>query len=85
MRHLHIDIETYSSESIADCGLYRYADAPDFRVLLIAYKADEDPTMITEVQDDQRLPEWLANALLDPGVTKHAHNAASSGCASRSS
>lgn len=76
MRHLHIDIETYSSESIADCGLYRYADAPDFRVLLIAYKADEDPTMITEVQDDQRLPEWLANALLDPGVTKHAHNAA---------
>lgn len=76
MRHIHIDIETYSSESIADCGLYRYADAPDFRILLIAYKADEEPTRILEVPDDQNLPEWLTATLLDPGVVKHAHNAA---------
>ena len=76
MRNLHIDIETYSSESIADCGLYRYADAPDFRILLIAYKANEDPTRILEVPYDQSLPEWLVSALLDPEVVKHAHNAA---------
>lgn len=76
MRHLHIDIETYSSESIADCGLYRYADAADFRILLVACKADDEPTRIIEVPDDQRLPEWLVDALLDPGVVKHAHNAA---------
>lgn len=76
MRHLHIDIETYSSESIADCGLYRYADAPDFRILLIACKADDDPTRILEVPYDQSLPDWLVGALLDPEVVKHAHNAA---------
>ena len=31
---LSIDIETFSSENLSKSGVYRYAEAPDFRVLL---------------------------------------------------
>ena len=41
MRRLYIDIETYSSVDLAQCGVYRYALSEDFRVLLIAYAYDD--------------------------------------------
>ena len=34
MKNLSIDIETYSSENLAKCGVYRYAESADFEVLL---------------------------------------------------
>ena len=34
MHHLSIDIETYSPEPIAKTGLYKYAQHPDFKILL---------------------------------------------------
>lgn len=37
MKTLHIDIETYSPEPIADTGLYKYAASPEFEILLVAY------------------------------------------------
>ena len=33
MKNLSIDIETFSSEKLTKCGVYRYAEAPDFEVL----------------------------------------------------
>ena len=39
--HCSIDIETYSSEDISKSGVYRYAEAPDFQILLIAYRFDD--------------------------------------------
>ena len=32
MKTLSIDIETFSSENLTKCGVYRYAEAPDFEV-----------------------------------------------------
>ena len=37
MKNLSIDIETFSSENLTKCGVYRYAEAPDFEVLLFGY------------------------------------------------
>ena len=37
LKEVGIDIETYSSVDI-DCGVYAYADAPDFEIVLVAYK-----------------------------------------------
>ena len=37
MENLSLDIETYSSEDLAKAGVYRYAESPDFTVLLIGY------------------------------------------------
>lgn len=36
--HLSIDIETKSSIDIGKAGLYKYAQSPDFAILLFAYK-----------------------------------------------
>ena len=41
MRELSIDIETYSSEDLTKTGVYRYAEAPDFTILLFAYAFDD--------------------------------------------
>lgn len=43
MKNLSIDIETFSSENLTKCGVYRYAEALDFEVLLFGYSADGAP------------------------------------------
>lgn len=75
MKHLYIDIETYSPEPIGDCGAYRYAMNPEFEILLVAYARDEEATQIIDLASGEKLPEWFVRALLDHKVTKHAHNA----------
>ena len=34
MRTISIDIETYSSVDLTKAGVYRYAESPDFEILL---------------------------------------------------
>lgn len=75
MKHLHIDIETYSEVSIADCGVYKYAMDPSFEILLVAYAIDDKPTKIIDMKSGDGLPDKFIDALTDPTVTKHAHNA----------
>ena len=40
MQHLSIDIETYSSVNLKKAGVYKYAESPDFDILLIGYSVD---------------------------------------------
>ncbi len=40
MLNLEIDIETFSSVNLAKAGVYRYAESPDFEVLLLGYSVD---------------------------------------------
>ena len=40
MQTLSIDIETYSSVNLPKCGVYKYAESPDFEILLFGYSAD---------------------------------------------
>ena len=75
MSKVHVDIETYSPVSIMDCGNYKYAMHPDFRILLVAYAFDDDPGSIVDLASGEALPARLLNALVDPDVTKVAHNA----------
>jgi len=73
---LHIDIETFSPEPIADSGLYRYAMHPDFDILLIAVAREDNPIQIIDLASGDHMPPKLIKDLLDPTVTKVAHNAA---------
>lgn len=41
--HLSIDIETRSSVDISKAGAYKYAQSPDFKILLFAYQWDDGP------------------------------------------
>lgn len=72
---LHVDIETYSPVSIADCGNYKYAMHPDFRILLVAYAFDDEPVSIVDLASGETMPARLLNALVDPDIVKVAHNA----------
>ncbi|UTX63927.1 DNA polymerase [Streptococcus constellatus] len=73
MRHLSIDIETYSSNDIKD-GVYKYSNASDFQVLLFAFSLDGGPVQCLDLTK-QGLPRELREALADPDVQKHAFNA----------
>ena len=75
MKRLGIDIETFSSREIKDVGVYAYADAPDFEVMLFAYKADDDPVKIIDLAQGEELPAEILQALFDPHVLKTAYNA----------
>ena len=75
-RHLSIDIETRSSVDIGKAGAYKYAQSPDFQILLFAYQMGEEPVEIIDLANGERLPNELAAALSDPDVIKHAYNAA---------
>lgn len=76
MRHLSIDIETYSSVDIKKAGLYRYAQSPDFQILLFAYSYDGGPVQLVDLAQGEMLPDQLLHDLQDPNVIKHAYNAA---------
>lgn len=73
---LNIDLETYSSVNLGKCGLHKYAQSPDFAVLLFGYSLDGGPVEVIDLTGGDKLPEWLAAALMDDGYRKHAYNAA---------
>lgn len=74
-RRLHIDIETYSGESLADAGVHRYAEHPDFQILLFAYAFDDAPVTVIDLASGVTLPAPVRRSLEDPDVVKVAHNA----------
>lgn len=75
MKNLHIDIETYSSANLAKSGMYRYAEASDFDILLFGYSIDDGEPHVVDLASGEVLPEEIRNALSDESVTKWAHNA----------
>lgn len=74
--HLSIDIETRSSVDISSAGAYKYAQSPDFGILLFAYKWNGDPVEIIDLANGEEIPGRIRAALADPDVIKHAYNAA---------
>ena len=75
MKELSIDIETYSSEDLLKTGVYRYAEAPDFTILLFAYAFDDEDIQIVDLASGEALPEKLTEALTNPKIIKTAYNA----------
>lgn len=71
-----IDIETYSSNDLQSCGVYRYVEAPDFTILLFAYSIDNAPAVCCDFAMGEELPAEIIGALRDPAVVKTAFNAA---------
>ena len=78
-RTLAIDIETYSSEDLLKVGVYRYAESPDFQILLLAYAFDDDPVrgldLTTLTGADNAEYRKVLQAIEDPTIIKTAHNA----------
>lgn len=75
MKTLSIDIETYSPEPLAKCGVYRYCQAPEFEVLLFGYSVDGGPVQVVDLAAGECIPTDVLAALTDPAVSKWAFNA----------
>ena len=75
MRELGIDIETYSSNDLPDCGVYKYVEAEDFTLLLFAYSWDGAPAVCVDLASGEELPAEVYDALTDPSIVKTAFNA----------
>lgn len=75
IRHLSIDIETFSSVDIKKAGLYKYVQSPDFQILLFAYSANDGPVQIIDLAQGEEIPMIVQLMLQDPNVIKHAYNA----------
>lgn len=75
MKTLSIDIETFSSVDLAKSGVYRYAESPDFEILLFGYSADGSPVRVIDLARGEKLPGQIRDAMQDEKVTKWAHNA----------
>ena len=79
-RAMGIDVETYSSVDLANAGVYAYTEAPDFDILLIGYKYDDEDevhvidTLAVDRDFDEELYEFR-QALTDPSIVKTAFNA----------
>lgn len=71
-----IDIETYSPEPLQDCGVYRYAEHPDFDILLFAYSINRGPAQVIDLAQGETLPTRIITALQNEKVLKTAFNAA---------
>lgn len=75
MKHISIDIETFSSTDLNKSGVYRYCEAPDFSVLLFGYSIDGNPAVVVDLASGERIPDEVISALQDDRVTKWAFNA----------
>ena len=75
IKNLSIDLETFSSVDLTKCGVYKYAESPDFDILLFAYSADGGPVQVVDVASGEKVPEEVLAALSNEAVEKWAYNA----------
>ena len=70
---LFLDIETYSSVSLLDCGLDKYAESDDFDILLCGYAFDDDPVKVIDLMHEE-MPQEIIDTLFDDRIQKVAWN-----------
>ena len=74
MRTISIDIETFSSNDLNKCGVYKYVQAPDFDILLFGYAVDGGTVKVVDLAAGEEIPEDVLAALTDERIIKWAFN-----------
>ena len=72
---LEIDIESFSSVELKKCGVYKYAESPDFEILLFGVSVDGGEVTVYDLASGDTLPKEIIQALADDSVIKWAYNA----------
>lgn len=75
MKNISIDIETFSSVDLGKCGVYKYAESPDFEILLFGYSVDGGPVQVVDLASGEQIPCEILAALMDSKIQKWAFNA----------
>lgn len=76
MKTLSLDLETFSSVDLSKASVYRYAESPDFAILLLGYSIDGGNVKIVDLAQGEQIPPEIIAALSDDRVHKWAFNAA---------
>lgn len=63
MQTLSIDIETYSDVNLSKCGVYKYAESPDFEILLFGYSADGSEVTVIDLAQGELLPQEIIGGM----------------------
>ena len=71
---LSLDLETYSDVDLKKSGVYRYAESPNFEILLFAYSVDNGPVIVVDIAQGECVPDDILAALSDDTITKWAYN-----------
>ena len=72
---MSLDLETRSSIDITKAGVYKYAESPDFDILLFGVSVNGGPVAVYDLASRDKVPEEIIKALSDDSVTKWAYNA----------
>ncbi len=72
-RRLFCDIETFSSQLLPKCGVYRYSQSSDFQILLVTYGFDDEELKTIDLACGEQLPSEFFVSMEDPNVLKYAH------------
>ncbi len=75
IKQLACDIETFSSVDLKKAGVYKYAESPDFEILLFSYSVDGGEVQVIDFTAGETLPIKIIDALTDDNVQKWAFNA----------
>ena len=75
IKTLSIDLETKSSADIGKTGVYRYAEDPDFDILLFGASINSGPVEVFDLACGDKIPDKILRALTDNRVIKSAYNA----------
>ena len=75
IKTLSLDLETFSSVNLQKAGVYKYAESPDFDILLFGYSVDGGAVHVIDLACGEKIPAEIVDALLDESVTKWAFNA----------
>ena len=75
IKNLSLDLETKSSVDIGKSGAYKYAESPDFAILLCGVSVNHGPITVYDLACGDTVPEEIIAALSDDRVTKWAYNA----------
>lgn len=74
MNSISIDIETFSSNDLSKCGVYKYVEASDFDILLFGYAVDGGDVIVVDLSAGEKIPEDIITVLADENITKWAFN-----------
>ena len=74
MNFISIDIETFSSNDLSKCGVYKYVEAADFDILLFGYAVDGGEVVVVNLAAGEEIPVEILAALADENITKWAFN-----------
>ena len=72
---LSIDLETFSDVDLKKCGVYKYAESPDFEILLFGVSVNGGEVTVYDLASGDTVPEEIIKAFSDDSVIKWAYNA----------